>query len=166
MPIPDFITTLRRHVGTDPLWLIGVTAVVLRPAAGGTEEVLLVHRADTREWAPVGGIVEPGEETHVSVVREVREETCVDVEVERLVWVSTTDLVTHINGDQAWYLDHTFRCRWVAGDPMVGDDEATEVSWWPTSALPSMRPVYADRIRVVLADEPGTRLGRIDAPLG
>ncbi len=43
--------------------------------------------------------------------------------VERLVWVSVGAVTTYSNGDRAQYLEHTFRCRWVAGEGAVGDDE-------------------------------------------
>jgi 8-oxo-dGTP pyrophosphatase MutT (NUDIX family) len=55
MPIPQF--DLRAAIGHAPLWLIGVTAVVIRD-----DEVLLIERADNGIWAPVTGIVDPGEE--------------------------------------------------------------------------------------------------------
>ena len=41
MATPDFVLDLRQAIGTAPLWLTGVTAVVLRD-----DEVLLVRRAD------------------------------------------------------------------------------------------------------------------------
>lgn len=158
MPIPAFIVELRKHIGHAPLWLIGATAVVLRHHDGGSQ-VLLVRRADTDEWAPVTGIVEPGQEVADAAVREVLEEARVRAEVERLVWVSTTSPVTHVNGDRAQYVDHTFRMRYVGGEPGVGDDESTDVRWWPVDRLPSMRAVFVDRIAVALADEPECRLG-------
>ena len=151
MPIPPFVVDLRKHIGHAPLWLIGVTAVVLR-RIGGDEQVLLVRRADTDEWAPVSGIVEPGQEVAEAAVREVLEE-------QRLVWVSTSASVTHVNGDRAQYVDHTFRMRYIAGEPAVGDDESTDVRWWSTAQLPDMRAVFRNRITVVLADEPECRLG-------
>ncbi len=160
MPVPPFIVELRRHVGHIPLWLIGATAVVLREDGEGPTRLLLVRRADTGEWAPVSGIVDPGEEPHVCAVREVHEETCVEVAVERLVWMSVTEMVTHRNGDQAQYLDHTFRCHWVAGEPTVGDDESLEARWWSVDDLPPIRDLYGDRIRCALANVPETRLGR------
>lgn len=160
MPIPEFIVDLRRHVGHAPLWLIGVTAVVLRDAPEGEgREVLLVRRSDNGAWSPVTGIVDPGEDPHVAAVREVAEEACVTAAVERLVWVSAGPLVTHVNGDQARYLDHTFACRWVSGEPVVGDDESLEARWWPLDGLPEMPPVFAARIDAVLADDPAVRLG-------
>jgi len=74
MPIPDFVLELRELVGTRQLWLPAVTAVVRRD-----DEVLLTRRADNGQWAPVTGIVDPGEEPGVAARREAREETGVDI---------------------------------------------------------------------------------------
>ena len=35
MPTPEFITTLRKKIGHDPLFLPGVTAIVLKPVPEG-----------------------------------------------------------------------------------------------------------------------------------
>lgn len=160
MPIPDFVRALRDRVGHAPLWLSGCTAVVLRDGAAGPE-VLLVKRADDGAWSPVCGIVDPGEEPGDAAVREVEEEAGIVAEVERLVWMSVTDMVTYDNGDQTQYLDHTFRCRYVSGQPHPADGENTEARFVGVDALPSMPAVHAHRIAVALADEPETRLGRL-----
>ena len=154
MPIPDFVVELRRHVGHAPLWLVGATAVVVHDG-----RLLLAQRADDGTWAPVTGIVDPGEEPHAAAVREVEEETCVRVRVERLAQVSATPLVTHVNGDQAYYLDHTFACTWVAGEPRVGDDESLAVGWFPLDDLPPMPSLVRERVAHALAGGP-TVLGR------
>jgi ADP-ribose pyrophosphatase YjhB (NUDIX family) len=148
-------------IGDDLLWLPGCTAVVLRqrPEGGAGTEVLLLRRSDNGEWTPVTGIVDPGEEPHVAAVREVREETCVVAEVERLVWVSAGAEVRHTNGDRAQYLDHTFRCRWVSGEPRVGDDEASEVAWFAIDDLPSMQQRFLDRIAYAVEGAAEVRLG-------
>ncbi len=156
MPVPDFVLALRRHVGTAPLWLPGVTAVVLRPGDDAAE-VLLVRRSDTGEWAPVTGIVDPGEDPGVAARREVAEEAGVVVRVDRLAWVRALPPQVHVNGDRATYLDHTFACSYVSGIAHVGDDESLEVGWFPVHALPPMRDSLAERIACVLADEPTTR---------
>jgi 8-oxo-dGTP pyrophosphatase MutT (NUDIX family) len=163
MPIPPYVSHLRTMIGQELLWMPGITAVVLRDGAGGPGgalEVLLVKRSDNGEWTPVTGIVDPGEDPHVTAVREVEEEACVVAEVERLVWVSASHVVTHLNGDLAQYLDHTFRCRWVSGDPRPGDDESTDAGWFAIDALPQMAPLFHDRIAVALHNPPDVRLGR------
>ena len=155
MPIPDFIVELRRHVGSAELWLIGVTAVVLRG-----DEVLLVRRADTGEWAPVTGIVDPREEPAAAARREVLEEAGVEVSVDRLAWVHVLPTTTHVNGDVATYLDHTFVCSYVGGQAHVADDESVEVGWRKVADLPPMSRSFRDRIACALAGDPATRFTR------
>lgn len=159
MPTPDFIVALREKVGTTRLWLSGATAVVIRPAADGGEEVLLVRRADSGEWAPVAGIVDPGEHPHLAALREVAEEAGVIATVERLVWLTVTDVITYSNGDQTQYIDHVFRCGFTAGDPYPADGEATAAAFFPADALPEMSARHLEQVLVALADEPETRLG-------
>ncbi len=155
MPVPDFILRLRERVGHDLLWLPGVTAVVCRGP-----EVLLVRRADDGGWAPVTGIVDPGEEPHLTAVREVLEETGVECVVDALAWVSVTDPVVYGNGDQAQYVDLTFRCHYRSGEARVADDESTDVRWFPAHALPSMSAHVRERVDTALTHAGAVRLGR------
>ncbi|QBR93833.1 NUDIX hydrolase [Nocardioides euryhalodurans] len=152
MPIPDFVLELRRHVGQAELWMPGVTAVVRREG-----QVLLVRRADNGEWAPVTGIVDPGEEPAVCAAREVLEETQVVARVDRLASTSVMRGVVHANGDRASYLDLCFACTWLSGEADVGDDESTEVRWFDTSALPPMRAELRARIEAAVSDEQAAR---------
>jgi 8-oxo-dGTP pyrophosphatase MutT (NUDIX family) len=159
MPIPPFIVELRRLVGTHQLWLPAVTAVVLRDAPGGApgREVLLTRRADNGAWAPVTGILDPGEEPAVGAAREALEETGVAVSVDRLASVSVTPPVVHGGGDRAIYLDLTFACSPVSGEARVADDENLEVAWWPLDAMPPMEHWLRQRIDDAVAGETATR---------
>jgi len=154
MAAPDFVLELRKHIGHAPLWLIGVTAVVVRDG-----EILLVQRADNGQWAPITGIVDPGEHPVEAAAREAREEAGVQIAVRRLASVSVTELRAHVNGDQAQYLDHTVRCDWVSGEAHVADDESVDVGWFPIEALPPMNPGFLERIDAALSEETATRLG-------
>jgi ADP-ribose pyrophosphatase YjhB (NUDIX family) len=155
MPIPQFIAELRELVGTRELWVPAVTAVVLRG-----DEVLLTRRADNGEWAPITGILDPGEEPAAGAAREALEETGVEVNVDRLASVGATPQVEHHNGDLAVYLDLTFACSWVRGEAQVGDDENVDVRWWPLPALPPMGGFLRERIEDVLAGETAARFRR------
>lgn len=155
MPVPDFIVTLREKIGHDPLWLPGVTAVV----ADGTR-VLLVRRADSGEWAPVTGIVDPEEEPARAAVREVLEETAVVAEADRLARVGVNPLHEHANGDLACYLDLTFRCHYVSGEAAVADDESVDVAWFERDRLPPMRDDLQDRIDVAIDGPPEAQFVR------
>jgi len=153
VPVPEFILRLREKIGHDPLWLPGVTAVVLRD-----EQVLLVQRSDNGRWSPVTGIVDPGEHPAVTAVREVHEETGVRIEVESLAWVNVTAPTVHVNGDHAQYLDHTFRCRYLDGEAKVADDESVSVRWFGLDALPELDASLRARIHAAVGHDGATRL--------
>lgn len=147
MPIPEFITRLRAQVGTDLLWMPGVTAVVL-----DGDRVLLGQRADTGRWALVSGILEPGEQPAVGIAREVAEETGVEVEVVALTSVTAGRELTYPNGDRAQYLDLTFWCRPVGGEAHVADDESLAVGWYDLTDLPAdLTPTSRERLQHALA---------------
>src|SRR5215471_3394216 len=99
MPTPKFILDLREKIGHDLLWLTGLTAVVLNDAG----EVLLVERADNGRWSLIGGILEPGEEPAVGLVREIHEETAVEAEVVRLLSIETLPPASYPNGDRVQF---------------------------------------------------------------
>ncbi len=152
MAIPEFVLALRERVGTDLLWLPGVTGVV-RDDAG---RVLLVKRADTGRWALISGILEPGEEPAAGLVREVLEETGVDVVVTALTGISVTPPETYSNGDRSQYLDLCFLCRTVSSSSAAAahpaDDESTDVGWYHLTALPGdLEPSSEERLGHALA---------------
>lgn len=169
MPTPDFIVDLRKKIGNAPLWLPGITAIVLKHVPEDAPvwevpKVLLVKRADNGQWTPVCGIVEPGEEPHVAAIREVEEETGLFVEVAALLGVGATGQVTYPNGDQTSYMDTAMRCILTdregtplnptapdfdeRTEPVIGDDESVEVGWFSAAQLPKMKP----RFRLIIAD--------------
>ena len=155
MATPDFVLALREKIGTQRLWLASVTAVVLR----GTE-VLLVRRADTGEWTPVTGIIDPGEEPAVAAAREVLEEASIVAEPVRLVWVHTIPEIVYPNGDRSQYIDICFLFRYVSGEPFPADGENSEVAWFTKDALPAMSANMLERIRTAVEFDGTTRFER------
>lgn len=150
MATPKFILELREKIGHDLLWLTGISGVVLDDA----DQVLLVRRADTGRWSLVAGILEPGEQPAVALVREIQEETAVTVEVERLLSVESLPPSSYPNGDQVQFLDLCFRCRPLHGTPRVNDDESLEVAWFPLADLPPLSPHEHQAITTALSPDP------------
>ncbi len=164
MPIPEHVAWLRSHVGAAELWFPGVTAVIRRRRPSGRPgevEVLLVRRADSGAWTPVTGIVDPGEEPARAAVREAREETGVEIRVDRLAGVLGAHRVVHPNGDRSVYLDHTFACTWLSGEPHVADDESIDVRWCAVADLGALDPPMGadmrERIDAGVSDEVAAR---------
>ena len=148
MPTPDFVLALRRRIGTHPLWLSGVSAVVL-----DQDRLLLAQRPDGR-WTVVSGILEPGEQPARAVVREVLEETGVDAEVEALLDVVAQEPHRYPNGDRVQFLDLTFRCRYLGGRAHVADDENVDVRWFRLDGLPQLDRRNQERVERALRPDP------------
>ena len=147
MAIPDFVLELRKAIGNAPLWLSGTTAVIFRG-----DEILLIRRAEDGEWSPVTGVIDPGEEPADTAIREAMEEAGVVIEVQRLCSISATPTITYSNGDRARYIDHTFRCRYVSGEPRPDDEETTDVRWFRIGEMPEMKSHFTERIQAAMSE--------------
>jgi 8-oxo-dGTP diphosphatase len=154
MPTPDYILDLRYKVGHALLLMPGAAAII-RDDAG---RVLLIHRGDGRGWSLPGGMMEPGERIADAVVREVREETGLEVKPVRIVGVYSDPAYTHItypNGDEVHFVATTFECRVVGGRLSADGDESLDVRYFAPDALPE--PLVCDhalRIADAVAGRP------------
>jgi ADP-ribose pyrophosphatase YjhB (NUDIX family) len=91
--------------------------------------VLLVHQTYAgNKWAWPGGAVEENESPWVAVVREVKEETGLDVEIARLVSVYS---FADRNG-----IGFQFLCRVVSGELQVDGVEISEARFFAPAHLP------------------------------
>jgi 8-oxo-dGTP diphosphatase len=116
---------------------VGVGAVAVHDGA-----VLLVRRGRgpaAGEWSVPGGHVEMGETLHEAVVREVREETGLEVVVDRFLgWVERMGEEDH--PFHFVILDFAVTVLDPAQAPVAGDD-AAEVAWVPTGEVSDLRLV-------------------------
>ena len=115
-----------------PRPIIGVGAVIMR-----NDQVLLVKRGSEpgkNQWSVPGGLVELGETVHDTVVREVKEETSLDVEVHGLI-----DVVDNIVHDEEGRLRfHFVILDFFAlrkGGKLQAGSDVREVKWVPLSQV-------------------------------
>jgi ADP-ribose pyrophosphatase YjhB (NUDIX family) len=152
MPIPQFIQDLRVDIGQKLLPVMGANGIVLDER----DRVLLNRRSDNGRWWLPGGILEPGEQPAAGLIREVYEETAVEIEVEQLTSVISSPPSLCSNGDIIQSLTLTFRARAIGGEARVNDDESLEVAWFTQDALPELTPKNQLRLKHALAGEPRT----------
>jgi len=93
--------------------------------------VLLVKRGQAPmkgQWSLPGGAVEIGEELHAALVREVREETCLDVRVGPVVEV--LDRIIRDDGGRVeyHYVIIDYLCR-LAGGSLACASDAEDACW-------------------------------------
>ena len=135
------------HAYSGPI-PIGASSVITDDAG----RVLLVHHTYAeRNWEVPGGVLEAHESAEAAAVREVLEETGVQIEIERLVGVYWE------SGWGAGGGHHVvFRARIAVGTPIATDRaEISEVGWFGHNALP--RPISDFTVRRIddgLADRP------------
>jgi len=100
--------------------------------------VLLCHREDLDVWNLPGGRVDSGEMPTDAVIREVLEESGLDVEIGRLVGV-----YGKINKDE---LDFSFICYSIGGQLSITDG-AGEAKYFEVNNLPfNTNPKHVERI--------------------
>jgi 8-oxo-dGTP pyrophosphatase MutT (NUDIX family) len=147
MGISDYHRSLRAKVGSG-LLLVPVAGGIVRDGAG---RVLLQHRTDGR-WGLPGGAIDPGETPAEAVVREVREETGLEVVAERLSAVLGGRDYRHRyeNGDEVEWTVLVFDCRVVGGELRPQSDETRALHYlapadFPPLILPLPAELWAPR---------------------
>lgn len=131
-----------------------VTAVVV----DGDRRLLLIHRVDNDLWALPGGAIEIGETVSQAVVREVREETGIDVEVTGLVGIYSDPkhVIAYDDGEVRQQFSICFRARPIGG-ALRGSSESTGVAWVPGDDIVSLAMHAAQRLRITHAVEGSER---------
>lgn len=131
---------------------IGVFATILDDQGW----ILLGHRRDGDFWGQPGGRLEAGEPPWLGVVREVKEETGLEVEVERLVGVYSWPALDEII--------FSFVCR-VTGGALATSDETRAVRYFSLDQLPpNTFAEHVMRIHDALDDPTRPHLRTLNGP--
>ena len=124
------------------MFTLGAFAII--PDSQG--RVLLCHRRDMDAWNLPGGGVEPGELPTEAVIREVREETGLQIEIRHLVGV--------YGKPQRDDLVFAFLCA-VTGGILSPTDESDQNHYFAVDSLPANTlPKHVERIHDAMGPGP------------
>jgi 8-oxo-dGTP diphosphatase len=119
---------------SSPRHSVSVAAAVINQ----TGQLLAVRRSDNGHWEPPGGVLELDETIQAGLIREVREETGLEVEPVALSGV--------YKNMRHGIIALVFRCRIVGGERRA-TTEAEQVAWLtPDQVLELMDEAYATRL--------------------
>jgi 8-oxo-dGTP pyrophosphatase MutT (NUDIX family) len=145
MELAGYVARLRACVG-HALLLSPSAAACIRDEEG---RILLLRRSDGDNlWGFPGGAMEPGEGVADTVVREVREETGLEVEPTAIIGIYSAPEYAFVypNGDQVQPVTTFFECRVVGGELRLDMKESLAArSFGPGDELPPMHPCCVDK---------------------
>jgi 8-oxo-dGTP pyrophosphatase MutT (NUDIX family) len=125
--------------------VVAVTAFI-QDAAG---RLLMIRRTDNDLYAIPGGAQEVGETIAQAVVREVREETGITVDVTGLIGVYSdpAHVIAFSDGEVRQEFSLCFRARPIEGEPRTSS-ESKEVLWVEPAGLAELNIHPSIRLRI------------------
>jgi ADP-ribose pyrophosphatase YjhB (NUDIX family) len=111
--------------------------------------ILLHRRSDNELWSIPGGAMEAGERIADTAVREVKEETGLDVEPETLVGIYSDPrhVIEYGDGEVRQQFSVCFACRVVGGE-LATSEESLEVGFFHAAEIERMPMHESIRLRI------------------
>ena len=111
--------------------------------------ILLHRRTDNALWSIPGGAMEVGESIAETAVREVKEETGLDVAPERVVGIYSNPqhVVEYADGEVRQQFSVCFACRLIGGE-LATSDESLEVGFFTPTQIEAMPMHESIRLRI------------------
>jgi 8-oxo-dGTP pyrophosphatase MutT (NUDIX family) len=139
------------RIGRTAQIKIGSSAVILDETRS---KILLTCRTDNGRWCLPGGAMDAGESWEECCVREVWEETGLEVRVVRLLGIYSTPhrVVSYEDGNRWQIVTANFLAEIISGTPDVSN-ETTDVGFFSPSEMAELDIVdpHIERIQDFLA---------------
>ena len=127
---------VRKKVGYEPIINVGSTTLVFNQ----NNELLLNFRSDTNDWGIPGGGKELNETLEECAIRELKEETNLDINDLELVTVLSGNeyYYKYPNGDEVDCVITLYQVRNYNGELNINDGESTQLKFFSFDNLPQL----------------------------
>lgn len=131
----DYIKWIRSKVNNDTI-ILNFSGACITNENG---ELLLQKRSDSEDiWGLPGGAVEIGESIEESAIREVKEETGLDIKIDYLVGVYSKYFTKYPNGDKAQCICYSFKGSILGGNLYIDKCETFDLKFFSKDELPQI----------------------------
>lgn len=130
----EYWKQLRQKVGHDKVILNCAGAAIL----DDNNRVLLQKRTDKDCWSFPGGVMDMGESFDETAVREVKEETGLEVTIQELIGIYSKYSDEYQNGDKSQPVLIFFKCSAVGGELRCDGDETLELKYFDLDEQPKL----------------------------
>lgn len=134
MESKDYISWIRSRVGHEKVILVFAGGCVFDSSG----RVLLQRRGDSKKWGFPGGAIEIGETPEMAAIREIKEETGLDVRVSGLVGIYTDCNMEYPNGDKAQSLCIFYELEMIGGKLRCDDLETVDLQYFDFDEMPEL----------------------------
>lgn len=141
----NYIKKLRSLVG-DEYIMLNATAVII---VNEQKEVLLQKRSDNGLWGLPGGLLELNETIADAAIREVKEETNLDIKLVKFIGCFTNPFMRWRKKDFAKVFSFAFTGKVIDGELKINDSESTELKYFRLEELPKLHSI--DNIQIIEA---------------
>lgn len=131
----DYIQSMRKIIGHDPLLSVGVCAIIENDKG----EILLEKRHDNGMYCLPGGAIELNETVSDALKREIYEETGITLNDPKLLMILSgeKEIFYYPNGDITHYVDLIFYDKINSGEYInPHDKESDSIGFYPLDSLP------------------------------
>lgn len=149
----DYIKWIRSKVGHDTI-ILNFSGAIITNEKG---QILLQKRSDKEElWGFLGGAIEVGESIEETAIREVKEESGLDIKIDYLIGVYSKYFTQYPNGDHAQSICYTFKGTVTGGTISIDNKETFELKFFDRDKLPKLfLKQHEDILEDYLADRRG-----------
>ena len=128
----DYIHELRKEIGPRKIILNCAGALIVQDG-----KILFQRRTDNGEWGLIGGLLEMNETYEEAALREIREETGLEVKLDSFLGIFHNHSMEWSNGDKAHVISAMYTASIISGVPRI-DEESLELRFFGKDELPEL----------------------------